>query len=178
MNKAVLKPLALLLLMGVMAAAAARTVYQQPAQFISDVFGGDPPDPQVLWITKDLRGGVRDIMGHGLGVLRVRFWGRDHRTAWILEETGKEQPITVGIVVQDGRIARLKVLIYRESRGAEVRHPFFTEQFTGAGLEDHRLDRRIDGISGATLSVRALTKLARLALYLHQHTEFADEPSS
>jgi Na+-transporting NADH:ubiquinone oxidoreductase subunit NqrC len=31
-----------------------------------------------------------------------------------------------------------------------------------------RLDRHIDGISGATLSVNAINKLSRLALYLHQ----------
>jgi hypothetical protein len=30
----------------------------------------------------------------------------------------------------------------------------------------HELDRNIDGISGATLSVRALTRLARVALLL------------
>jgi hypothetical protein len=31
------------------------------------------------------------------------------------------------------------------------------------------LDRRINGITGATLSVHALTRLARLALLLHRH---------
>ncbi|MCP4949490.1 MAG: FMN-binding protein [Aestuariibacter sp.] len=30
-----------------------------------------------------------------------------------------------------------------------------------------KLDRQIDGITGATLSVRAVTRLARMALYLH-----------
>ncbi len=33
------------------------------------------------------------------------------------------------------------------------------------------LDRHIDGISGATLSVNAMKKMARLALLLHQETE-------
>ena len=33
------------------------------------------------------------------------------------------------------------------------------------------LNRHIDGISGATLSVAAVNKLARLALMLHQHSE-------
>ena len=65
-------------------------------------------------------------------------------------------------------IERLRVLAFRESRGWEVRYPFFTDQFKGVGLTDgHALDKAIDGISGATLSVRALEKLARLALYLH-----------
>ncbi|HHM06209.1 MAG TPA: FMN-binding protein [Gammaproteobacteria bacterium] len=108
---------------------------------------------------------VREILGHKLGALRVRYWPRNGRSAWILEETGKEQPITVGLVVENGRLLRLSVLIYRESRGDEVRHPFFTDQFKGARLNGTRLDRSIDGVSGATLSVRALTRLAALALY-------------
>ena len=59
------------------------------------------------------------------------------------------------------------MLVYRESRGDEVRYPRFTGQFTGAGLNSRQeLDRGIDVISGATLSVNALTRLARLALYL------------
>ena len=41
------------------------------------------------------------------------------------------------------------------------------DQFKDATLTgDKELDKKIDGISGATLSVNALTKLARLALYL------------
>jgi hypothetical protein len=70
----------------------------------------------------------------------------------------------------------LRVLEFRESRGWEVRYPFFTDQFGGIGLRpDLQLDRPIDGISGATLSVRALKKLARLALYLTQQTQAAND---
>ena len=35
-------------------------------------------------------------------------------------------------------------------------------------------DKKIDGISGATLSVNAVEKLARLALLLHQHSGIAE----
>jgi hypothetical protein len=62
----------------------------------------------------------------------------------------------------------LRVLIYRESRGWEVRHAFFTRQFDQAQLENGKLDRSIDGITGATLSVEALQRAARLALWLDQ----------
>jgi hypothetical protein len=48
-----------------------------------------------------------------------------------------------------------------------VRHDFFTNQFKGLTLDDqNNLNGRIDGISGATLSVNALRNLARLALYV------------
>jgi len=98
--------------------------------------------------------------------LRQRYWAAGNKTAWILEETGKEEPITAGFVVQNGGIEQARVLVYRESRGAEIRSPAFLEQYQGAGLtSDERLDRSIDGISGATLSVRAMERMSRLALY-------------
>jgi Na+-transporting NADH:ubiquinone oxidoreductase subunit NqrC len=75
----------------------------------------------------------------------------------------------VGIVVNDNKIERINILIFRESRGWEVRYPFFTEQFTSATLTSkYQLDKGIDGISGATLSVNAVKKLAALALFFHQ----------
>jgi hypothetical protein len=44
----------------------------------------------------------------------------------------------------------------------------FTDQFIDASLkENNHLDVPIDGISGATLSVQALTRLAAMALFLH-----------
>lgn len=146
-------------------------VYQTPEQFLQEAFAGAVPKPQLLWLTDNLRPQIRAILDHDLKQLRLRYWQQERRTAWILEEIGKEKPITVGLVVDDDRIERVKVLIFRESRGWEVRYPFFTDQFVNSRLTtDHRLDRNIDGISGATLSVRALTKLARLALYLHRQT--------
>lgn len=153
----------------------ARGTDQAPEDFIREAFDGDVPKQSVLWITASLKPGIREILGHDLRVLRMRYWGHGTRTAWILEEIGKEKPITTGVVVDRGKIELIKVLIYRESRGWEVRHPFFTDQFKGANLKKgEQLDRPIDGVSGATLSVRALTKLARLGLYLHQHSEFAN----
>lgn len=149
--------------------ALAEDVYLPPDEFLAGAFDGDVPEPQVIWLSGSRRDVVEEILGHAYRGVRVRYWQRDARTAWILEEIGKEHPITTGLIVDQGALHRIRVLIYRESRGWEVRHDFFTEQFNGATLTDERrLDRRIDGISGATLSVRALTKLARVALYLHE----------
>lgn len=148
-------------------------VYQDPNEFLAEVFSDDVPKPSRFWLTKELKAGIRSILGYDLGVLRVRYWRRGDRTAWILDEIGKEQPITTGLVLAAGEIESVRVLIYRESRGWEVRYPAFTDQFRGATLKnagrDFELDRGIDGISGATLSVHALTRLARLALLLDHH---------
>jgi len=142
-------------------------VYQTPEAFLEEAFAGEVPEPQVLWLRGEVKAGVERILGHRYPSLRIRYWQRGPRSAWILEEIGKEQPITAGIVVDSGRIERIRVLVFRESRGWEVRHEFFTRQFDQAGLdEEDRLDRHIDNVSGATLSVRAMKKLARLALFL------------
>lgn len=165
------------MLLGVLlaAAASARGVIMPPEQFLAAAFDGNVPPVSKLWITKPLAEEIRAILGRDLGVLRLPYRGRGHRTAWILEEIGKEKPITVGIAVERGRIASVQVLVYRESRGGEVQYPWFTRQFDGATLTpEHRLDRHIDGITGATLSVRALDRLARLALLLHAHSDFAE----
>ncbi len=150
--------------------AFARGAYQVPEDFLRDTFGGEIPQPQVVWLTGELKIQAEKLLDHRYPSLRVRYWAQGKRSAWILEEVGKDLPITTGVVVHNGRIERLKVLTFRESRGWEVRYPFFTDQFKDAALhEGYQLDHRIDNISGATLSVRALIRQARLALLLHQH---------
>jgi len=156
------------------APAGAEDVYLEPDRFVARAFDDDPPDPQAVWLAGATREAVESILNHGYDGARIRYWRRGERTAWILEEIGKHEPITTGLIVDGATIERVRVLIYREPRGWEVRREVFLEQFEGAELTDGRqLDRPIDGISGATLSVRALTKLARLALYLHRRV--ADE---
>ncbi|MEN8206295.1 MAG: FMN-binding protein [Pseudomonadota bacterium] len=156
--------------------AVADDAYQSPEEFLHEVFDDATPVPGVIWLKGDLKDTASDILGHPYPGLRIRYWGEGGRTAWILEEIGKVKPITVGLVVTDDGLETIRVLAFRESRGWEVRYPFFTDQFTGVGLtENHELDQPIDGISGATLSVRALKKLARLALYLHSRIRLTDD---
>lgn len=155
-------------LMALTGAVGATGVYQEPEAFLQEVFGGTTPEPRTLWLQPEVRARAEAILGHPPAMLRVRYWNAADRYAWILEEVGREQPITVGIITANGRIEQLRVLVFRESRGWEVRHPFFTDQFRGAGLAGgDALEKPVDGISGATLSVSALTRLARLALLLH-----------
>ena len=146
-------------------------VYRAPDGFLADAFGGRPPVAQALWVEPALREELVERFGWRPG-LRVRFWQQAGRTAWILDEIGKEKPITAGFVVADHAIERAEVLVFRESRGWEIRHEFFTRQFAAATLTGSGdLDRRIDGITGATLSVRAMERMARVALKLHEQSQ-------
>ena len=147
-------------------------VYQEPTDFIEQVFENEPPKAKVLWLDKDLKKQITEILDHKYNALRIRYWQQDKRTAWVLEEIGKEKLITAGIVINKQKIEQVKVLVFRESRGWEVRHDFFTDQFKQAGIEENnRLDKTIDNISGATLSVRAIRKLATIALLLDSQVQ-------
>lgn len=138
--------------------------------FLQQVFGTETPAPKALWLTKEIKAAIRPLIHRNLKGLRLRYWDDGVQTAWILEEIGKTKPITTGLVIQEGKISQLHVLTYRESHGGEVRYPFFTDQFKGMSLtESDALSQGVNGISGATLSVRSLIKTARLALWLDDY---------
>lgn len=150
---------------------AAGEVYLTAEEFRAQVFGGVEPTPQTLWLSAPMKDAAKEILGHSFAQLRVRYWRHGDRTAWVIDEIGKTHPITIGVAVEGGAVADIRVLEFRESRGEEVRLPFFTGQFRGVGLRPdagRELDRHIDGITGATLSVRAMQRVARLALYFHR----------
>ncbi len=145
--------------------------YQSPEEFVRLAFPQADPAARALWLRAGLRDEVADILGRAPAP-RIRYWQAGSRTAWILDEIGKDRPITAGVIVDGGAIADVRVLVFRESRGWEVKHPFFTDQFHDARLTaDHDLDQSIDGITGATLSVRAMKKMARVALLLDAHAQ-------
>ena len=153
----------------------ADSVYETQSDFLARAFGHVVPEPGVIWLNGERKSSVSEILGHSYPGLRIRYWCQDGQSAWILDEIGKELPITVGIVIAGAYIKSLRVLTYRENRGGEVATPAFTDQFNRASITgDQSLNRKIDSISGATLSVNALTRLARLSLFLHAESGCGD----
>lgn len=145
---------------------AAKGVYQTPKDFISQAFLDITPQAKVLWLTKDDKTVIGEILQHKFNRMRIRYWQATNETVWILDEIGKEKPITIGVHIKNKKIHHFKVLTFRENRGDEVRHDFYSQQFINAKLvQNNQLSQHVDGITGATLSVRATTKIARLALW-------------
>ena len=135
-------------------------------EFVSQSFTEEPV-MKSMWLKGEGQAAALDILGHRYPALRLRYWISGTKSAWILNEVGKEKPITIGILIDGGTIEQVAILAYRESRGGEIRHPYFTGQFVGTGLQqDGDLDGVIDGIAGATLSVRAVRNVGRYALFL------------
>lgn len=170
--KFLIRRCAAILLLGGLApglAGAAEKTYEKPSTFLTRHFGS-VPKTQVLSLSGSQQKQLAAILGHRYRDKKIRYWADAGKSAWILDEIGKTEPITTGFIVRGGKLAEVKVLIYRESHGWEVSRPFFTKQFVGATLKGDRLSNSVDGIVGATLSVRALTKLSAAALYLSQQT--------
>jgi len=155
--------------------ALAASVYETQADFLKRAFSETQPAPAVIWLSGERKSSVRQMLGHDYPAMRLRYWCQAERSAWVLEEIGKELPITVGVIVDKDYIQSLRVLTYRENRGGEVASPSFSDQFNGGSLDTSgELDAKIDGISGATLSVHALTRLANIALFLHTESGCSD----
>jgi len=160
-------PIALAAILLMAAFSAVGEEYLGREAFLSQAFGDQQPGMHTLWLTEETRTAAKAALGWAPAALRLRYWQAGERTAWILEDIGKDKPITLGIVVLAARIERVEVLAFRESRGWEIRYPFFTSQFAGLTLAaDGYLSKSVDGITGATLSVRAVERVARLALWL------------
>ena len=152
---------------------AEKGTYIQKKDYLDKAFSNNIPNPSVIWIKDEIQKDVEEILGHPYAKLRVKYWEKSGRTVWILDEIGKEKYITTGIIINArSQIESVKVLTFRESRGWEVKHDFFTQQFKSLTQKPNtQLSQSIDGITGATLSVNALKVQARMALYLHEKTQ-------
>jgi len=146
-------------------------VYLSTEDFLKLAFPEETPVLNKYWLDGEDKELAKEILLHPYKGLRVRHWQQGERTAWIFNEIGKTEPITIGVVIegtQTPQIVSMHILEFRESRGWEVKYPFFLEQFDNLSLDkQNKLTDNIDGITGATLSVRAVSKTARWALYLH-----------
>jgi hypothetical protein len=84
--------------------------------------------------------------------------GKNLGYAVITEEQGRFKPITFIVKMSaKRRVDMVLVMVYRESRGDGVKRQRFLKQFRDKDTSDHlRLNRDIVGVSGATMSSRAL----------------------
>jgi len=131
---------------------------------------------KALWLKSDLQKNIKLILNHPYPKIRLTYrWLKINKklvSIWFLDEIGKERPISFAIWVQDGQVQQMRVLAFRERRGGEIAMPAFEQQFKGIYLKDSgTFNKHIDGITGATLSVRAMKKIATLAIMLHQWLE-------
>ncbi len=91
--------------------------------------------------------------------------------ALTVDEIGKSEPIsfTVGLD-PGGKVTEVILLVFRESRGGEVRDKRFLRQFRGKSASDPiQVNGDILNYSGATLSSKAIARGVRKAIALFHH---------
>lgn len=78
--------------------------------------------------------------------------------ALVTEEKGKYRPITFMVgLTPELRVQDVAVMVYRESRGGEVRSKRFLSQYAGKRATDPlQVNRDIINVTGATISVRSI----------------------
>lgn len=86
--------------------------------------------------------------------------------AVVREVKGKDQPITFLVATDTAdRLRDVDILVYREPYGGEVAYEAWRRQFRGKSTDDAlQVGRDIRTISGATISVNAVTLGVRNAL--------------
>ncbi|MEP6601840.1 MAG: FMN-binding protein, partial [Nitrospirota bacterium] len=103
--------------------------------------------------------------------------GTVHGYAVIQETIGKHRPITYIVGVSpEGKVFDVEIMVYRESKGSEVRRKRFNAQYEGKTAQDPiSINKDIINITGATMSVRSVSAGVKRALvlvdefYLHKN---------
>ncbi len=109
-----------------------------------------------------------------IGALVTRFVVQDETGiigyAYLDKHMVRTLPQTLMVAVDPGgALIGIRVLAFREPAEYRARTGWLA-QFTGKTPGDEiRMKKNIDGITGATLTSRAVTQCARRALAIHQH---------
>ena len=88
--------------------------------------------------------------------------------ALIQNTIGKHKPMTYMVGIDSrGQVSDVELLVFRESRGSEIRQKRFNSQYEGKTVLDPvRINKDIINISGATMSVRSMSAGIKRVLVL------------
>jgi len=129
---------------------------------------GAPPAKVAASIARLFGPGVRvdTLQVDTASVLRVSRADSLLGFAAVGNVVGKDQPITFLVAIDPtDRLKDVDILVYREPYGGEVAYEPWRRQFRGKSARDSlRLGKEIRSISGATISVHAVTLGVRRVL--------------
>ena len=124
-----------------------------------------------VWLSDTQKAAIQKILGDQIEYKERRVThyfgisdaGKPVGAMVIGNEIGRSYPITFMVVINpDGTVKDVEIMVYREPHGWEVRFESFMSQFFGRNASDP-FDN-INNITGATLSVRSMTKGVRKAV--------------
>ncbi len=125
--------------------------------------GMDQIKKEKKWLTDTQKEAIGKILGEEYKKRRLTYYfglndGGQPSSAMIIgNEIGRSYPITFMVVINpDGTVKDVEIMVYREPHGWEVRFESFLSQFFGRDAGSPFDD--INNITGATLSVRSMTR--------------------
>lgn len=88
--------------------------------------------------------------------------------ALVQHTIGKHKPMTYMVGIDStGQVSDVELLVFRESRGSEIRQKRFNAQYEGKTVSDPvRINKDIINITGATMSVRSMSAGIKRGLVL------------
>ena len=129
--------------------------------------------PEELRLTPEQKTQIQERIGwkfpeESFRAFKAETNGKIDGYAVIQETIGKHRPITYLVgVTPDGKVSDVEILVYRESKGSEVRRKRFNSQYEGKTVLDPiRINKDIINITGATMSVRSVSAGVKRALVL------------
>jgi hypothetical protein len=172
-----------LVLLGANAAGAQTRVYLGENEAIARVLqGAGNISADTLRLSPaeidDLSRGLNGVLVDSVYVFHEAIVGDTVSSrAVIVSSMGQYEPITFIVALRgSGEVERVEIMVYRESRGGEVRRRAFLEQFEGrSGADPIRLGDDIMHVTGATISSRAVANGVRLAFRLQERLRLRDE---
>ncbi|MGP0566404.1 MULTISPECIES: FMN-binding protein [unclassified Nitrospina] len=122
-----------------------------------------------VWLSEAQREAISNILEEDYDERRLTWYiGLDDKKEplgymVVGNEIGRSYPITFMVVINpDGTVRDVEIMVYREPHGWEVRFEPFMSQFFGRDSKNPFND--INNITGATLSVRSMTRGVKKAV--------------
>ena len=148
------------------AVPVAANQYLTDAQSLQVIFGADVSvKHDNKFLSEEQRRQLESASGLRFRESSYDFFIVEHQEklagyALVLDEIGKSEPITFMVgMTPEGKVMDVTIMIFRESRGWEVKEPRFLHQFHNKRASDPvQIDRDLINYSGATLSSRAIAR--------------------
>ena len=119
----------------------------------------------IFQLDKQIKNKVENIVKQRFYKDKLYYWtiteGDSTKAYAFLDNViGKSMPITFMVILNiDGEIENVNVIKYREAYGSEVGSKSWLQQFINFNNNsDYNIGKDIDGISGATISVKSISK--------------------
>lgn len=138
-------------------------VYLTKKQALEVAFpGAETVDTEKKWLTDADRKAIGELCQQMVEDPRMNFYigrksGKPMGYMVMDHVVGKSLPISFMVVLNtDGTVRDVEIMVYREPQGWEIRYESFLKQFFGKNSSFD--SREINSITGATLSVRSITR--------------------